>query len=32
VVNQSIRICLAFEWPFSLDLIVRTPRQIERSL
>jgi predicted nucleotidyltransferase len=33
VVNQSIRICNAFEnWPFSLDLIVRTPMQIERGL
>src|SRR5438445_10147831 len=32
VVNQAIRIDLAFERPFSLDLIVRTPRQIERGL
>ena len=32
VVNQAIRICLALEHPFSLDLIVRTPRQIERGL
>lgn len=33
VVNQSIRICVSFEtWPFSLDLIVRTPEQIERGL
>jgi predicted nucleotidyltransferase len=32
VVNQSIRICLAFEYPFSLDLIVRTPRQVESGL
>jgi predicted nucleotidyltransferase len=32
VVNQAIRICLAFDWPFSLDLIVRTPKQIERAL
>src|SRR5712675_2249401 len=33
VVNQSIRICVAFEiWPFSIDLIVRTPEQIERGL
>jgi predicted nucleotidyltransferase len=31
-VNQSIRICLAFERPFSYDLIVRTPKQIERGL
>src|SRR5438128_1788271 len=32
VIEQSIRICEAFEYPFSLDLIVRTPRQIERGL
>ena len=32
VVNQAIRICLAFDWPFSLDLIVRTPKQIDRGL
>ncbi len=32
VVNQSIRICLAFKRPFSLDLIVRTPKQIEQGL
>jgi predicted nucleotidyltransferase len=32
VVDQSIRIDLAFEGPFSLDLIVRTPWQIERGL
>jgi predicted nucleotidyltransferase len=32
VVNQAIRIDLAFEHPFSLDLIVRTPKQIERGL
>src|SRR5207244_9870268 len=33
VINQSIRICNAFDvWPFSLDLIVRTPKQIERGL
>src|SRR3984893_7658995 len=31
-VNQAIRICCAFEYPFSLDLIVRTPKQIERGL
>src|ERR1700704_313394 len=31
-IDQSIRICLAFEQPFSLDLIVRTPWQIERGL
>jgi predicted nucleotidyltransferase len=32
VVNQAIRIDLAFERPFSLDLIVRTPKQVERGL
>jgi predicted nucleotidyltransferase len=32
VVNQAIRICCAFEYPFSLDLIVRTPKQIETGL
>jgi predicted nucleotidyltransferase len=32
VVNQAIRIGLAFERPFSFDLIVRTPRQIEQGL
>jgi uncharacterized protein len=32
VIDQSIRICLAFEQLFSLDLIVRTPWQIERGL
>src|SRR5580704_454536 len=32
VVNQAIRIDLAFEPPFSIDLIVRTPKQIERGL
>src|SRR5476651_1698278 len=31
-IDQSIRISLAFEEPFSLDLIVRTPWQIERGL
>jgi HEPN domain-containing protein/predicted nucleotidyltransferase len=31
-IDQSIRIDLAFEWPFSHDLIVRTPQQIERGL
>lgn len=31
-VNQAIRIDVAFEPPFSLDLIVRTPQQIERAL
>jgi predicted nucleotidyltransferase len=32
VVNQAIRICAAFERPFALDLIVRTPKQMERGL
>jgi uncharacterized protein len=32
VVNMAIRISLAFVRPFSFDLIVRTPRQIERGL
>src|SRR5438876_9674126 len=31
-IDQSIRITLAFEQPFSLDLIVRTPWKIERGL
>ena len=31
-IDQSIRIKMAFERLFSLDLIVRTPRQIERGL
>jgi uncharacterized protein len=31
-INQSIRISLAFDHPFSLDLIVRTPKQMERGL
>jgi predicted nucleotidyltransferase len=32
-VNQAIRICMAFEpWPFVLDVIVRTPQQLERGL
>jgi predicted nucleotidyltransferase len=31
VVNQSIRIGMAFEREFSFDLIVRTPKQIERG-
>jgi predicted nucleotidyltransferase len=31
-VAQSIRISLAFERPFSFDLIVRTPKQVERGL
>src|SRR5471030_1398856 len=29
VVNMAIRIDLQFERPFSLDLIVRTPKQME---
>lgn len=32
VVNQAIRIDLAFEHPFSLDLIVRTPKQVAIGL
>src|SRR5438874_2336219 len=31
-INQSIRIGTAFERPFSLDLIVRTPYQIRTRL
>jgi predicted nucleotidyltransferase len=31
-VNQAIRIGAAFERPFSHDIIVRTPKQIERGL
>jgi uncharacterized protein len=31
-IDQAVRICRAFERPFSLDLIVRTPKQIERGL
>src|SRR5580704_11884746 len=31
-IDQSIRISLAFEEPFSLDPIVHTPWQIERGL
>jgi predicted nucleotidyltransferase len=31
-IAASVRIDLAFERPFSLDLIVRTPKQIERGL
>jgi predicted nucleotidyltransferase len=31
-IDQSIRITSAFEWPFMLDLIVRTPWQLERGL
>ena len=32
VVNMAIRICLAFNRDFSLDLIVRTPKQLEQGL
>lgn len=32
VVNMAIRISLAFDRPFSFDLIVRTPKQLEREL
>src|SRR5262249_1927324 len=32
VVAQAIRICTAFDRVFSLDLHVRTPKQIERGL
>jgi predicted nucleotidyltransferase len=32
VIDQCVRIYVAFEPPFSLDLIVRTARQIERGL
>ena len=31
-IAQSVRISVALDWPFSLDLIVRTPGQIERGL
>jgi uncharacterized protein len=31
-INQSIRITLAFQAPFSLDLIVRTPEHLIRGL
>jgi predicted nucleotidyltransferase len=32
VIDQSVRITLAFEQPFALDVIVRTPWQIERGM
>ncbi len=32
VVNMAIRISLAFEHVFSMDLLVRTPEQMERGL
>lgn len=31
-ISMSIRITLAFEPPFALDLIVRTPKRLERRL
>jgi predicted nucleotidyltransferase len=31
-IDQAIRIDLAFEWPFALDVHVRTPYQIEQGL
>jgi predicted nucleotidyltransferase len=31
-INQAIRIRLALGRPFAVDLIVRTPRQVERGL
>src|ERR1700729_749132 len=31
-IDQSIRVSVAFEQPFSLDMIVRAPGQIERGL
>lgn len=31
-INQAIRLTLAFEPPFSLDLIVRTPEHLRRAL
>jgi predicted nucleotidyltransferase len=32
MVEDSIRICMAFERQFSLDLLVRTPKHIEQAL
>src|SRR5437870_783097 len=32
VLDEAVRIGLAFQRPFSFDLHVRTPRQIERGL
>jgi predicted nucleotidyltransferase len=32
VVNQAVRISSAFDRPFVVDLIVLTPRQVERAL
>jgi uncharacterized protein len=31
-IDQAVRICAAFEEPFALDLIVRTPKQIENAI
>jgi predicted nucleotidyltransferase len=31
-INQAIRLTLAFEPPFSLDLIVRTPANLRRAM
>jgi len=31
-ISKSVRITLAFDPPFALDLIVRTPRHVERGL
>jgi predicted nucleotidyltransferase len=31
-ISKAVRISLAFERPFALDLIVRTPRHLERGL
>jgi predicted nucleotidyltransferase len=31
-IDQAIRIDLAFEWPFALDVHVRTPYQIKQGL
>src|ERR1700682_6526204 len=31
-ISMSVRISLAFDPPFSLDLIVRTPQHVERGL
>src|SRR5713101_7823528 len=31
-VSKSVRITLAFEPPFALDLIVKTPKHVERGL
>jgi predicted nucleotidyltransferase len=31
-IDKSVQITLAFEPPFALDLVVRTPRHVERGL